>query len=98
MDNNTEIPQRKRGMVFLAVAILMLVLGETVLLHSLNKTSFIIYWLVCFVFTGLAIVFSFLDVAVVQRRARAQQRELLEKTVGEIVRQKEAGGGGSKPK
>ena len=34
--------------------------------------------MVCFVFTGLAIVFAFLDVAGVQRQAREQQRELLE--------------------
>jgi hypothetical protein len=43
----------------------------------------------CFVFTGLAIVFAFLDVAGVQRHAREQQRELLEKTITEIARQKE---------
>ena len=97
METNTEIPHRKRGMVFLAVAILMLILGETVLRQSLGKVPFVIYWMVCFVFTGLAILFSFLDVAGVQRQARDQQRELLQKTIGEIVRQKEAKGGGAKP-
>lgn len=95
MDN--EIPHRKRGMIFLGVALLMLILGETVLRQSLGKMAFVVYWMGCFIFTALAILFSFLDVAGVQRRARAQQRELLEKTIGEIVRQKEAKRSGSKP-
>ncbi len=95
MDN--EIPHRKRGLIFLGIALLMLVLGETVLRQSLSKVAFVIYWMGCFIFTALAILFSFLDVAGVQRRAREQQRELLEKTIGEIVRQKEAKHGGSKP-
>lgn len=97
MDNNTGIPHRKRGLIFLGIALLMLILGETALRQSLGKIGFVIYWMVCFIFTGLAILFSFLDVAGVQRQARAQQRELLEKTIGEIVRQKEAKRSGSKP-
>ena len=97
MDNNTDIPHRKRGMIFLGIALLMLILGETVLRQSLGKAAFVVYWMVCFVFTALAILFSFLDVAGVQRQARAQQRELLEKTIGEIVQQKDAKSGGAKP-
>lgn len=84
-------------MVFLVIAVLMLILGETLLRQSLSKVSFVIYWAACIVFTGLAILFSFLDVAGVQRQARAQQRELLEKTIGEIARQKQARDTGSKP-
>jgi membrane protein implicated in regulation of membrane protease activity len=76
-------------MIFLIISVVMLILGETVLRSSLAKIPFLIYWMVCFVFTGLAIVFAFLDVAGVQRQAREQQRELLEKTIHEIARQKE---------
>jgi len=89
MDSNSLLPHRKRGLVFLIIAVVMLILGETVLRSSLQKVPFLIYWMVCFVFTGLAIVFAFLDVAGVQRTAREQQRELLEKTINEIARQKE---------
>ena len=96
MDSTPEIPHRKRGMVFLIIAIVLLVLGETVF-HSLSKVPFIIYWMVCFAFTALAILFTFLDVAGVQRQAREQQRELLEKTIREIARQKEAKSGRSNP-
>lgn len=89
MDNNTVIPHRKRGMVFLGVAVVMLVLGETLLRQSLSKMSFVLYWLACLVFTALAILFAFLDVTGIQRQAREQQRELLEKTIQQIARQKE---------
>ncbi len=97
MTGDTENPHRKRGMVFLIIALLMLILGETVLRQSLGKVPFVLYWMLCFLFTGLAILFAFLDVAGVQRQARAQQRELLEKTIGEIELQKEARRSGSKP-
>ena len=90
MDSNTGIPIRKRGLTFLIISVVMLILGETVLRSSLTKVPFIIYWMICFIFTAMAIVFAFLDVAGVQRQAREQQRELLEKTIHEIGRQKEA--------
>ena len=89
MDSNSLLPQRKRGMIFLIISVVMLILGETVLRSALAKVPFLIYWMGCFVCTGLAIVFAFLDVAGVQRQAREQQRELLEKTIHEIARQKE---------
>lgn len=90
MDSNGFLPQRKRGLIFLILAVVMLILGETVLRNSLGKVPFLFYWMGCFVFTGLAILFSFLDVFGVQRQAREEQRELLEKTIQEIARQKEA--------
>ncbi|HXT11623.1 MAG TPA: hypothetical protein VN873_08665 [Candidatus Angelobacter sp.] len=89
MDSNTVFPHRKRGLVFLVISVLMLVLGETVLRSALVRLPFLIYWAACFVFTGLAVIFAFLDVAGVQRRARDAQRELLDKTIHEIARQKE---------
>jgi membrane protein implicated in regulation of membrane protease activity len=95
MDSNGFFPHRKRGMIFLIVAVVMLILGETVLRTSLHGVPFIVFWMGCFVFTGLAIVFAFLDVTGVQRQAREQQRELLEKTIREIARQKEAKAGRS---
>jgi hypothetical protein len=90
MDSTTGIRHRKRGMIFLIISVLMLILGETLLHSMLSKVSFILYWMVCIVVTFMAIVFAFLDVAGVQRQAREQQRELLEKTIREIARQKEA--------
>jgi hypothetical protein len=95
MDSNPRIRHRKRGLTFLLLSLGMLILGETVLRPVLGKVPFLLYWMTCFVFTGLAIVFAFLDVAGVQRQAREQQRELLDKTIREIARQKEAKAGRS---
>ena len=95
MDSEIGVRHRKRGLIFLIISVVMLVLGETLLRSSLAKVPFLIYWTVCFIFTGLAIVFAFLDVFGVQRQAREQQRELLEKTIREIARQKEAKSGRS---
>jgi len=95
MDSNGFLPHRKRGMIFLIAAVVMLILGETVLRSSLVKVTFILYLMGCFVVTGLAIMFAFLDVAGVQKQAREQQRELLEKTIQEIARQKEIKAGRS---
>lgn len=95
MDSNDFLPHRKRGMIFLIIAVVMLILGETVLRNALTKIPFLIYWLGCFVCTGLAILFAFRDVFGVQRQARIEQRELLEKTIKEIARQKELKAGQS---
>src|SRR2546421_2980117 len=95
MDSNGFLLHRKRGMAFLIIAVVMLILGQTVLRTVLVKVPFMLYWMGCFVFTGLAIVFAFRDVAGVQRQAREQQRELLEKTITEIARQKEIRAGRS---
>jgi hypothetical protein len=89
MDSNSFLPHRKRGMICLIISVVMLIVGETVLRTSLGKVPFVLYWMVCFLFTGLAMIFAFLDVFGVQRQAREQQRELLEKTIQEIARQKE---------
>jgi hypothetical protein len=97
MDSNSGIRHRKRGLTFLIISVVMLVLGETLLHSYLSKISFIVYWTACFVFTAMAVLFSFLDVAGVQRQAREQQRDLLEKTIEEIARQKEAKAGRSDP-
>jgi hypothetical protein len=71
----------------------LLIAGQTVLKHALDKLPFILYWLACFLFTGLAVLFSFKDVAGVQQQAREEQRELLDETIREIARQKEARSG-----
>ncbi len=97
MESNPRIRHRKRGLIFLIISVVMLILGETVLRPVLGKMPFLLYWMICFVFTGMAIVFAFLDVAGVQRQAREQQRELLDKTIREIARQKEAKAGRSTP-
>ncbi len=72
------------GAVVLLAALAMLICGETVLQGRLRGLTFIGYWLVCFVFTGLAIVVAFLDAQALQRRTRQEQRDLFEATLKQI--------------
>lgn len=72
------------GAIVLVAAIVMLVLGQTLLKERLNNFVFLIYWLICFVLTGLAIVVAFRDVRAVQHEVHSEQRTLLESTLKEI--------------
>lgn len=71
------------GLVLLA-AVAMLICGETGLKGKLGILAFLIYWLVCFALTGLAIMAAFLDVRALQRRIRQEQRDLFESTLKKI--------------
>ena len=76
--------RRSHGALVLLAALGMLIGGETVLKDRLRNLAFVFYWLVCFGFTGLAILIAFLDARVLQRRTRQEQRELFETTLKEI--------------
>jgi len=72
------------GAIVLALALSMLVLGQTILQDKLGKVAFVFYWAICFIFTGLAIVVAFRDVKAVKNEVRSEQRTLLESTLKEI--------------
>jgi hypothetical protein len=72
------------GAIVLAVALLMLIFGETALKGKMRDVAFVVYWLVCFVLTGIAIVVAFRDVKAVQNEVRSEQRTLLESTLKDI--------------
>ena len=79
--------RRWLGVVALAVAVVMLTTGETLLKGRMSPTVFVVYWATCFVVTGIAIVFALVEVRFVQRNARAQHRELFESTLREIEKE-----------
>jgi hypothetical protein len=68
----------------LAGALVMLICGETVLQGRLKPFDFVIYWLLCFVLTGVAIIAAVRDLRALQRRTREQQRDLLQSALKEI--------------
>jgi hypothetical protein len=72
------------GASALLAALAMLILGETVLHERLRDLAYLAYWLVCFAFTGLAILAAVLDVRALQHRTRQEKRDLLETTLKEI--------------
>ncbi len=62
----------------------MLVAGETVLKGRLKNFAFLIYWLLCFALTCLAIFIAFLDLRALGRQTRQQQHDLLKITLDKI--------------
>lgn len=76
----------------LAIALVMLILGQTVLQTRLSGIAFLLYWLVCIVLTGVAIVIAFLDVRALQNRTRQEQEQLFASTLRRVetaVREKQ---------
>ena len=90
MADKQDIRRRVLGAIFLIAALVMLIVGETVFKERLRAqpAGFLIYWMVCFALVGLAILTAALDMAVVRRRVREEQRKLLEETIEQIARTK----------
>jgi hypothetical protein len=81
-----DATRRRRwfGALVLIAALLMLIAGETVLQGRLKDLGFLIYWLVCFCLTCVAIFIAFLDVRALGLRTRREQHQLLETTLKKI--------------
>jgi len=76
--------RRWLGAIALVVALTMLVCGETLLKEKLGNLTFVCYWLVCFGFTGLAILVALLDARALRRRTSQEHLNLFETTLQEI--------------
>lgn len=81
------------GGIFLAGSLLMLILGQTVLKSRLEGAAFVRYWLICFAFTGAALLVALVDLLIIKRETRAEQKELLDETLHEIEEDDEKGDG-----
>jgi len=81
---NATARRRWLGGVFLGGAVLMLVVGQTILQNRLRDLAFLGYWLVCFGLTGLAVTVAFLDARENRRRLRHERRDLLQTTLKDI--------------
>jgi len=68
---------------FLLIAAGMLIWGQTILKPYLEGMGFVLYWLACLAFTGLALLTALLDIWAVRRRTREQQRDLLHRIFDE---------------
>jgi membrane protein implicated in regulation of membrane protease activity len=81
-----DVTARRRwfGAIVLLAALGMLICGVTVLEGRLGNLAFFAYWLVCFGFTGLAILIALVDARALRYRIRQQQRDLFEATLKEI--------------
>jgi membrane protein implicated in regulation of membrane protease activity len=96
MPDPVDARRRWFGVFFLMVAAAMLIWGQTVLEPHLKRMGFVLYWLVCLLFTVLAMVTALLDVRAVRRRTRDQHRNLIRHTLEEIESEENDKPGGSK--
>ena len=92
MAEKSDIVRRGLGAIFLLAALVMLVVGESVLNERLRShpLEFVGFWLACFAFVGLAFLMAMLDMAAVRRRVRREELELVASTMRQITREKEA--------
>ena|SRR2546427_11087225 len=76
------------GATFLTSAVALLIWGQTLLKPLLVQSElvFLTYWLLCFLFTGLAIFTALLDVRAVRRQAREQQLAMVGRVLREVER------------
>ena len=73
-------------MVLFAAAA-MLICGQTFLKTVLSGGVFLLYWLVCFLLTGMAVLVALLDFRALRYRVHKEQRELLETTLEKIEKE-----------
>jgi hypothetical protein len=78
---------RWTGGLCLFIAILMVIIGQTLLHDRLRAEAFIYYWLICMLVTGLALILALLDFWLVRRRGRREQAALLKETLQTIIRE-----------
>ena len=86
MANAVDARRRWFGLFYLLIASGMLIWGQTILRDRLRGLGFLGYWLVCFGFTGLALLTALVDLRAVRRRTREEQKQLLERTLEDIER------------
>lgn len=84
MELSATARRRWVGALALLAALVMLIAGETVLKGRLGAMAFLVYWMACFAFTGLALLMALIDMRAVQNRTRQEQRKLVESTLKEI--------------
>ena len=90
MRAHTRNRRRWFGAICIALAILMLIAGETVLKPKLAGVVLLGYWLVCLILTTLAAMAAIVDAARVGHEIREEQRLLVEETLRQIEREKRA--------
>lgn len=84
MGDSATARRRWFGLLFLTLAAGMLIWGETVLKPHLNGIWFLLYWMGCFLVTGLAILMALLDMRATRMKIQQEQRDLLKRTWEDI--------------
>jgi len=67
------------GSFFLIMAAGQLIWGQTLLKPYLSGLAYIFYWLICLVFTGLAMIMALLDMRSIRIHIHEQHRQIIKK-------------------
>jgi len=86
---SSDARRRALGTLFLGGSLVMLVWGQTALKSTLQGLPFILYWAVCMCLTFFALMIALLDLWIVRRRGREQEKQLLNDTLRDIRPKKE---------
>ena len=84
MPRSNDAVRRWTGAICLFLAAGLLIAGQTWLRNELDGFPFLGYWFLCFLFTILAMVCALLDLRAVRQRARAEQLDLIERTLNKV--------------
>ena len=84
MPRSKDAVRRWTGAICLFLAAGLLIAGQTWLRDALDGFRFLGYWFLCFLFTSLAMICSVLDLRAVRKRTRAEQLELIERTLNKL--------------
>ena len=68
--------RRRLGSLMLLMALAMLIAGQTILKTRLKDFGFLFYWLLCFVFTAVAILMLLLLVVPILLLQRLERRAM----------------------
>jgi hypothetical protein len=79
--------RRWLGGIALGLAAVMLLLGETLLKGRLTQGGFVMYWMICFALTLIAIMVAVMDVRSLQQSVSRETRDLLEDTLKTIEKE-----------
>ncbi len=85
------------GAAVLLLALVMLIIGQSLLQGRLQGLGFLLYWLCCLGLTVVAMLVALFDARRVQFRNRQEERALLQDTLDDIkaqARKKHRGPGG----
>lgn len=77
-------PRRWYGLLCLILGGFMLLWGQTLLKDHLVGKSFIVYWTLCFLVTGAALIISLWDTHRLRRMLREQEKELFKRMVDQV--------------
>lgn len=71
----------------MSAAVVMVIAGLTAWGNGLKGRAFVEYWLLCWAFVTVAMIFALWDVRITRLRMRMEKMELIQNTVKELEKE-----------